>query len=138
MFKLKFWFNDENGERSSVAPKIMGDDKSWHTDHWERFSASYRTKTTEWAHEQEYRLILYSLLQRFDDIPSRKLKYKFSDLIGVIFGIKTTTEDKIRIMRIIEQKCRAEGRTEFEFHQAYYSRRSRKIELGPLSLIKFA
>jgi len=32
-------------------------------------------------------------------------------------------------MRIIEQKCRAEGRKEFEFLQAHYSRRSQKIEL---------
>ena len=100
MFKLKFWYDDENGERSPVASKVMGGDKSWHKDHWERFSASYCTKTTEWAHEQEYRLILYSLLQRFDDVPSRKLKYKFSDLTGIIFGIKTKTEDKIRIMRM--------------------------------------
>jgi hypothetical protein len=41
-------------------------------------------------------------------------------------------------MRIIEQKCRAEGRKEFEFLQAHYSRRSQKIELAPLSLIELA
>jgi hypothetical protein len=71
-------------------------------------------KTPEWSHEQEYRLILYSQLQRFDDVPSRKLKYRIADLAGVIFGMKTTTADKIRIMRIVEQKCRAESRTDFE------------------------
>jgi len=50
--------------------------------------------------------------------------------------MKTTAEDKIRIMKVIAQKCRAEGRTDFEFYQAQYSRQTQKIELAPLTLLK--
>jgi hypothetical protein len=88
------------------------------------------------VHEREYRLILTSNLERFDDKPSRKLKYRFSDLVGIVFGMKTTAEDKIRIMKIIAKKCRAEGRTDFEFYQARYSRQAQKIVLVPLTLLK--
>jgi len=88
------------------------------------------------SHEDEYRLILHSDLQSFDDPASRKIKYRFADLTGIVFGIKTAFADKIRIMRIVEQKCRAEGRTEFEFQQAHYSHRARKLELVPMSLLK--
>jgi len=135
-FKLEFWYSGKSGERSAVASRIWGEDQNWRTDYWRKFSESFSIKTPEWSHEQEYRLILYSQLQQFDEVPSRRLKYRFADLAGVIFGIKTTTADKIRIMRIVEQKCRAESRTDFEFHQAHYSHRSRKIELAPLSLLK--
>jgi hypothetical protein len=136
-FKLEFWYSGKNGERSAVGSRILGEDENWRNDYWRKFSESFSTKTPEWSHEQEYRLILYSHLQRFDDVPSRKLKYRFADLAGIIFGIKTTTADKIRIMRMVEQKCRAESRKDFEFHQAHYSHRARKIELLPLSLLQW-
>jgi hypothetical protein len=78
----------------------------------------------------------------FDDdrrlISSGKLKYNFSDLTGIIFGIRTSFEDKIKIMRIVEHKCRAESRGDFEFHQARYSHRKRKIELLPLSMLRLS
>jgi hypothetical protein len=50
--------------------------------------------------------------------------------------VKTAAEDKIGIMKIVEQKCRSEGRTDFEFYQARYSRQTRKIEFVPLTLLK--
>jgi hypothetical protein len=86
-------------------------------------------------HEEEYRIILSSAGLNFQEVSSRKLKYKFSDLTGIIFGIKTSFEDKIKIMRVVDQKCRVESRTDFEFHQARYSHRNRKIELIPLSML---
>jgi hypothetical protein len=136
-YPVEFWYSGKNGERSAVGSRILGEDENWRNDYWRKFSESFSTKTPEWSHEQEYRLILYSHLQRFDDVPSRKLKYRFADLAGIIFGIKTTTADKIRIMRMVEQKCRAESRKDFEFHQAHYSHRARKIELLPLSLLQW-
>ncbi len=41
------------------------------------------------------------------------------------------------VLRIIEEKCRKEKRTEFEFYQAYYSPHSGTIEATKLNLIKF-
>jgi hypothetical protein len=39
-------------------------------------------------------------------------------------------------MRIIGAKCRNAGRSDFEFHQAYYSRQTGQIETAQLPLLK--
>lgn len=131
-----FWFAGPNGERSTTAERMLREDEAWRQDYWRKFATSFSTKSEEWAHEREFRLVLHSSLQRFDDKESRKLRYRFSDLAGIVFGMKTTSEDKLRIMRIIEQKCAAEGRKDFEFYQARFSAHTKKIELAPLSMLK--
>ena len=95
------------------------------------------TKLADWAHEKEFRLTLTGSSD-FSDRSTRKLQYHFSDLEGIIFGMNTSTRDKLRIMRVVEEKCRKEGRTEFDFYQAHYSRRVGKMEITKMSLIKFA
>ncbi|KVX93103.1 hypothetical protein WL09_03430 [Burkholderia ubonensis] len=67
----------------------------------------------------------------------RKLKYDFDDLDGIIFGIRTSLEDKLKISKVIEDKCRTLGRKDFKFYQAYFSRPTGKIEYSPMSLLKF-
>jgi hypothetical protein len=131
-----FWFAGQNGERSTTALRMLREEETWRQEYWRKFVASFSTKSPEWGHEKEHRLILYSSLERFDDLKSRKLKYRFADLAGIIFGIKTTTEDKLRIMGIIERKCVAEDRQGFEFYQAHYSNLTKRIELAPLTLLK--
>lgn len=131
-----FWLAGPDGTLSAIADKIFKHEEEWRRQHWDTFRIGATSKTSEWSHEREYRLILSSNLQRFDDKPSRKLKYRFSDLSGIGFGMKTTAEDKIRIIKIVEQKCRSEGRADFEFYQARYSRKAQKIELVPLTLLK--
>lgn len=64
------------------------------------------------------------------------MNYKFSDLAGIIFGINTPEEDKLAIIRVIQEKCAEENREEFEFHQAYYAKQTGKIDAVLLSLIK--
>ncbi|MFL9908918.1 DUF2971 domain-containing protein [Paraburkholderia sp. RL17-337-BIB-A] len=137
-FKVEgFWFRSESGETSSTGSRLRSEDEAWRLDYWNRFLDSFRVKSPEWSHEQERRLTLYSMLQPFDEPQSRKLKYKFSDLAGIVFGIKTSVEDKLRIIETVRRKCGAEGRNTFEIQQAYYSHRSKRIELAPLKLLKF-
>lgn len=131
-----FWFSGLDGERSSTAERMLREDEAWRQEYWRKFAASFSTKSDEWAHEKEARLVLHSSIQRFDEKESRKLQYQFSDLAGIVFGMKTTSEDKLHIMRIIERKCTAEGRKDFEFYQARFSERTKKIELAPLSMLK--
>jgi len=69
---------------------------------------------------------------------TRKLKYRFSDLKGIIFGIDTPEEDKLAIIGVIDERCRKENRKEFEFYQAHYSKHTGKIEALPLNLIKLS
>ncbi len=137
LFKLSgFWFSGKNGERSATALRMMQEDAKWRKDYWSKFTNSFKTKSAEWQHEKEQRLILHSNLQRFDTIESRKLKYRFTDLSGVIFGIKTSQEDKLEIIKVIRKKCAAENRDHFDFFQASYSSKTKKIEVLPLNLLR--
>lgn len=68
----------------------------------------------------------------------RKLKYRFEDLNGIIFGMNTPQEEKHKIIQVIEKKCKATGRNDFTFYQAYYSKRTGTIEKYPMNLLKFS
>ncbi|MFE8873799.1 DUF2971 domain-containing protein [Acetobacter persici] len=131
-----FWYMGPNGRHSKIANRIIGDEPQWRDMYWRRFVECYRTKSPEWAHENEHRLVLYSNIGNLEKKEDRKLKYRFDDLSGIIFGIKTSTENKIAAMRIIEKKCLEAGRTDFEFWQTHYSHRTQHIELYRLNLIK--
>jgi hypothetical protein len=133
-----FWYAGPDGKLSASADQIFKNEEEWRRDYWNAFRIGATSKTSDWAHEREHRLILTSNLVSFDDKASRKLKYRFSDLAGIGFGMKTAAEDKIRIMKIVQEKCRSESRTDFEFYQAHYSRQTRRIELLPLTLLRVA
>ena len=45
--------------------------------------------------------------------------------------------DKLEIMRIIDRKAAAEGRSDFEFYQAGYEGRTGDVALHRLSLLRF-
>ena len=122
---------------SLSAKDILADLDAWREKYWDAFSLATTTKLPDWEQENEYRALLYGLVQDFKGPSSRKLKYRFGDLQGVIFGIKTSPADKLEILRIIDSKCRKEGRADFEFYQAYYSPRTAKIEAAKLTLLKF-
>jgi hypothetical protein len=75
-------------------------------------------------------------MQPFDTPESRCLNYRFEDLAGLVFGVRTSITDRVQILKVIEEKCRTAGRTDFEFRQAAYSDRTRDFETKPLGLIK--
>jgi hypothetical protein len=129
--RLAFWYAGPDGKRSTSSAQILGNQDEWRTGYWKDYHAGRVIKTGDWAHEREHRLVLGSSITQ-----PRTLKYQFKDLAGICFGIKASAEDKLRVMRIIEQKCLAERRTDFEFYQARFSHRTRKIELVPLRLLK--
>ena len=106
------WYTGEGGERSVCRGARALDTDAWRQKYWESFQSGATRKTSEWAHEQEHRLLLWSSMDSFKDKASRKLNYKFSDLSGIIFGARTATVDKLKTMRIVEAKCRAENRTD--------------------------
>jgi hypothetical protein len=78
--------------------------------YWATFLKSQTTKIDDWAYEDEYRLVLNSLITDYSDASRRKLKYNFGDLKGIIFGINTSDDDKAAILRIIKQKCQEMNR----------------------------
>jgi hypothetical protein len=135
----RFWYSDDNGKRSPCGDHLFGNtDEVWRTGYWNTFLHGITGKLKDWRYEKEYRLILRDgEVVEFSDKQARKLKYDFNDLEGIIFGIKTGRDEKFEICKIIEEKCRARGRGDFKFYQAYYSSRDQKIEHSELSFIKF-
>ena len=133
------WYSDSEGNMSICAEPIsetMETQENWRKRYWENFYKGATTKLKDWAYENEYRLILNDMFHDFDTPESRSLKYEFDALDGIIFGIKTTANDKLRIMKIIDDKCLKYKREDFNFYQAYYSKTDGKIKYELLDLIK--
>jgi len=131
------WFMDAAGNRSPCSDEMFRSEEDWRKRHWERFHQSITGKSSDWEYEREYRLVLSGELD-FSEPQSRKAKYDFNDLEGIVFGIRTPAEAKRAIAKIVEQKCRATGRTDFRFYQAFYSSRDARIEHAEMRLLKFA
>lgn len=135
----KFWFTNEQGEGSECANEILSpSNDEWRNNYWIKFHEGITTKSEDWKYENEFRLILSVSLVDFDDPSSRKLKYDFNNLDGIIFGIKTKMEQKLEIMKIIEGKCQSSGRKDFNFYQAFFSHEKGCIDFSKMSLIKFS
>ena len=140
---IKLWYTDSDGNRSKCAAHIgpAGNKKDvWRKSYWQNFYRDITIKTKDWKYEQEYRLILRSRWSKLDEKKNRTRTYNFNSLKGIIFGIKTSDDDRLRIIEIIEEKCKENNRTDFKFFQAYYSPEDgniRKYEIKlPLSNAK--
>jgi hypothetical protein len=55
-------------------------------------------------------------------------------LAGIVFGVNTSEADKVRIIKMIKEKCRSEGHASFDFYQTRYFREDRAFSLTPVSL----
>ena len=132
----KLWYTDREGNISECAAHIGpdGDEDAWRKSYWENFFHDIIIKASDWAYEQEYRLILEDSLSEFNNGSDRTLTYDFNSLKGIIFGIKTSDEDKRKIIEIIEKKCRRYNRTDFKFFQAYYFPENGEVRKYPIQL----
>lgn len=65
------------------------------------------------------------------------MKYEFNDLEGIVFGIKTPLEAKLKIINIIEEKCKKTNRQDFAFYQAQYSASTGGIKVFRMNMFKF-
>ena len=119
----KLWYTDDEGNESECGDHLQSDGTTlkWQESYFDRFYRDITTKTKDWQYEQEYRLILEDMSGEFKDKESRRITYPFRSLKGIIFGIKTSNENKSRIMKIILDGCRDTDRKDFKFYQAYYS-----------------
>ena len=136
---LKLWYTDENGSLSDCATQVFGptsDINAWQKRHWDNFNRDACFKTKDWEYEQELRLT-YSLFEISLCARKRTLTYDFDSLKGIVFGIRTSDDDKLKIIDILTRKCREKQRTGFKFLQAYYSPetgdiRSHAIPVNPI------
>lgn len=64
----------------------------------------------------------------------RLLKYRFRNLDGLIFGIKTPLASKLKAIGIIKKHCLDAERTNFNFYQAFYDPEKKSIGHGLLDV----
>ena len=128
----ELWYTDQDGRISECAAHIESgsDEAAWKELYWKNFFRDVTFKTKDWAYEKEYRLILDDGLGQFNEKDDRALTYDFNSLKGIIFGMRTSREDQVKIREIIEEKkkCPENNQTDFRYFQAYYSANDGKIQ----------
>jgi Protein of unknown function (DUF2971) len=130
-----FWYLGDNGSFSECRDAIYTDPDAWRRSYWQTFGESALCKTPEWAHEEEYRIVMRSGFD-MNSKDKRKLKYRFQDLAGIVFGARTDIEDKLKIMRIIDAKCAKAKRSDFKFFEIRYLHTEARFQLFSLDLLK--
>ena len=121
---MQLWYTDSDGNKSECAAHIQPDGEKkddWRESYWDNFYRDITIKTKDWEYEQEYRLILNDRWREHEGKNYRTHTYNFSSLKGIILGIKVSDEDRLKIIEIVETKCRENNRTNFKLFQAYYS-----------------
>ncbi|WP_213993903.1 DUF2971 domain-containing protein [Sodalis sp. dw_96] len=130
------WYNYE-GKRSICADDKDQSIEDWRTVYRKEFYRDITKKSKDWEYEKEYRIILSDQFGDFPNSDNRTFSYDFNSLKGIIFGIKTKPEDKLRIIKIIKEKCSVYHRNDFKFYQAFYSSDKNCICYIELGLLKF-
>ena len=115
----RHWFN-HNDEWSSVWEKIIREEKEWRENYWKNSRERLLRKSFAWKDEKEVRIALEDTWYIHEQHEFRKFKYNFNDLDGIIFGISTSQDNKMEIIKIIKEKCIIENRTDFCFYDAKY------------------
>ena len=78
--------------------------ESWRENYWNNFYPNITIKTRDWEYEQESRLILHSMIADLSDGRRRTLTYNFSSLKGIIFGIGTPDNCKLKVIEVNSQE----------------------------------
>ena len=97
------------------------------------YHEKFYRKTSDWHHEHEYRIFLPDKFYRYGDKFSRQLKYDLNALKGIIFGLRTTLDDKFelvqKLVRLRKSVC------DFEFYQAEFDDETQLISVREKSLL---
>ena len=133
------WYTDIEGNTSECMD-IFNDFATVHQKYWANISESQKRKTTYWANENEYRLIInrhwYQLSHTSSSHPSKKMKYDFADLEGIVFGIRTPAAQKIEIIKILLEKCKQNNRSDFKFYQAQFNHEKHEMVFDELKFFR--
>jgi hypothetical protein len=134
----KYWYSDGSGKQSVCAEQFASEKKrqKWHERYWKQHSKCLTVKLPGWKKEKESRIVLADFMRSYVEDEQRKLRYDFNDLEGIIFGYKTSIDDKIKIIKIVERKCEDLKRNDFNFYQAEPDERTGKMRISKLDLLR--
>lgn len=113
----KDWFSDAAGYTSPRYEEMMANIEEWRNGYHENRLQTITMKTQDWMRENEYRLSIGEAPTAKD----RMIEYDFNSLHGIIFGMRTSDQDKIRLIREVRRICESIKRDDFHFYEAHYS-----------------
>ncbi len=126
---LKKLFTDDDGNVSKYW--VYDDNDRWRKEYWQHMDKTVSRKTEAWKQEKECRIVLESgMVMDYSSPESRKIKYEFSDLAGMILGMRMTDDDKRQVIRILENKCSENGISNFPIYQEKLDRETGRIKLA--------
>lgn len=131
---LSYWYTDEAGNTSACAEWLDQKPSQIFPQYLKDFQKSCTTKTAHWENETESRIILSGLNWEREE---KFARYSFSELEGLIFGINTSDETKVKVIRKIATHCANHRRSDFKFYQARFNDTYSAIEHEHLEYIKF-
>lgn len=125
---LDTWHSDRKGNASPLIDEILSDEDSWRNDLWKRFHTKSTTKMSAWAHEEECRVVMSDIFDSHAE--GRAVTFQLDSLAGVVFGLRTSLDDKVAIARILNRKCGAENREPVPLYQMVFDGvELRKVEI---------
>ena len=137
----ELWYTDAEGNFSECGDHIPRDGERdnddtvlWRKNYWDNFYRNITSKTKDWEYEQEWRLVLED--RWLDEGEDPKLIYDFNSLKGIIFGIRSSDEEILKAIKIIQKKCEKHERTDFKFYKAEYSQKGGEIRKNEILLPK--
>jgi len=112
------WHSTPDGRTSQKLDKIVDDPDAWRQNLWDHFHSMSTRKLSQWEHEQEIRMVLPDLLG--SEGSHRKVTYDMSQLEGVIFGLRTSLEDRFEVMQTISENSQNGDDSPVEFYEMVY------------------
>lgn len=122
----KHWLTSQDGHRTTRAIEYVKEE--WGRRYWEDYVNSITMKSVDWQCEREHRLMFMDGVGSFSDKGLRYAYYDFHCLEGIIFGIRTPSSEKSKVISIVESLCRKHNRDSFNFYQAVYSHKNKAVE----------
>ncbi|MGL1892183.1 MAG: DUF2971 domain-containing protein [Spirochaetaceae bacterium] len=130
----EIWYTNDKGKKHEYLEEYQNDKDLWSERFKQLLKEISTRKDPDWSNEDEYRLVINDYWN--SNVNSDRLhRYDFNQLDGIIFGIKTLKEDKLKMIEVIKKKCLADNRKEFSFYQAYYNYNTNKISYLELPIL---
>ena len=82
------------------------------------FHKSLTTKMKAWSYEEEVRLVFVDKSDFMLNSGSQKLRYRFENLTGIVFGLRTPQRQKLELAEVIGRMCRRNDRGSFDFYES--------------------
>ena len=116
------WLTGAGGVKSCKLDEVAKPE-----DYDDIYCEKFYRKTADWCYEQEYRIFLADKFYRYDNKFMRNLKYDLNALKGIIFGLRTTLDDKLELIQKLVRLRKSVH--DFEFYQAEFDDETQLISV---------